>query len=64
MLGPAIHQRAPLLQQIGARIGGLGLVLDAMRQRPLHHLPPFGARLAGPIAEGGAEYCVQNLTVL
>ena len=36
---PRLHQWAALLQQVGARIGGLGLVPDRVGQGALHHLP-------------------------
>ena len=36
VLRPRLHQRAPLLEEIVARAGGLGLVLDHVRERRLH----------------------------
>src|ERR1700744_2435023 len=37
-LRPFVHERPTLLQQILAVVGAHGLVLDGVRQGPLHHV--------------------------
>ena len=36
---PVVHQQAPTFEQVGARVGRLGLVPHHVRQRRLDHLP-------------------------
>src|SRR5882762_6526712 len=54
-LGPFHHQRAALLEEVAAPIGGLNLVLDRVRQGHLDDLAGMVRALGCPVAEGGTE---------
>ena len=52
---PVVHQPTAALEQVGARVGRLGLVAHHVRQRRLDHLPRVVRPLRRPIPEAGPE---------
>ncbi len=52
---PVVHQQAPTFEQVGARVGRLGLVPHHVRQRRLDHLPRVVCPFRGPVPEAGPE---------
>ena len=52
--GPVVHEPAPALEQVRARIGGLDPVADQMRQGHLDHLLGVILLFTRPVPEGRA----------
>ena len=65
---PVIHQPTPTLEQVGASVRGLDLVLHHMRQRCLDDLPgvirlvgrPIPERRPEPVRHGRDLFCWSN----
>ena len=55
VLRPRLHQCAALLEEIAARVGGLGLVPDHVRQRRLHDRVRGVGPLRGVVPEARPE---------
>ena len=55
VLRPRLNQGARLLEETAARVGGLGLVLDHVRQRRFHHRMRRMGPLGRIVAEARAE---------
>ena len=53
--GPVVHQAAPALEQIRARVGGLDLVLDDMRKGGFHDFAGVVGLLGRPVPKGRPE---------
>ena len=49
---PIVHQMAPLLEQVAARVGLFNLIADSVRKRHFDHFARVVRALAGPIAKG------------
>ena len=60
---PVVHQVAPALEQVRARVGRLDLVLDDMRQRRLNDLAWMIGLFGRPVAEGRPEPVLTPLYV-